>query len=119
LTIPAWAYCPIQKDARADGSAAQGQSIQYRNSSVTTCEHRKPVNRDAAKILRRAKPWEIKSEWSKADEEAIRWDGLISKCPNCGDRAYENGHCFGCGLPLSRRDGLKKTEHETHENYEK
>ena len=66
---------------------------------------RKPVNGDAVKILRRARPHEIKSEWTKEDMEAIRWAGAISKCPSCGDRAYEHGYCFGCGKPLAGRDG--------------
>lgn len=73
---------------------------------------RKPIDREAVKILRRVGPSEIKTEWTKEDEEAIRWKGLISKCPSCGDRAYEHGHCFGCGKPLSPGDGMKKYELE-------
>jgi hypothetical protein len=72
-------------------------------------EHRKPVNRDAAKILRRVYPSAMKTEWTKADEEASRWAGLISKCPSCGDRAYEHGYCFGCGKPLSVGDGERRS----------
>ena len=68
-------------------------------------EHRKPVNRDAANILRRESPVTLKIEWTKADEEASRWAGLISKCPRCGDRAYEHGYCFGCEKPLGVGDG--------------
>ena len=63
----------------------------------------KPINRDAAKILMRMKLQPIKTEWTKKDEEKIRWAGAISKCPLCGDRAYERGYCFGCGRPLAGR----------------
>lgn len=69
--------------------------------------HRKPVNRDAVKILRRIPDPPI-GQWTKEDEEAIRWAGLISKCPKCGDRAYEHGYCFGCGKPLKGGDGDRK-----------
>jgi hypothetical protein len=27
----------------------------------------------------------------------IEWAGLIEQCRFCGDRAYRNGWCFGCG----------------------
>jgi ribosomal protein L32 len=69
---------------------------------------RKPINRDAVNILRRVKPTTLKTEWTKEDEEASRWAGLISKCPKCGDRAYEHGYCFGCGKPLGVGDGMKE-----------
>jgi uncharacterized C2H2 Zn-finger protein len=69
------------------------------------------VNRDAANILRRVKPTTLKTEWTKADEEASRWAGLISKCPRCGDRAYEHGYCFGCGKPLGVGDGDRRSLH--------
>jgi len=72
-------------------------------------EHRTPVNRDAANILRRVKPSTLKTEWTKADEGASRWAGLISKCPRCGDRAYEHGNCFGCGKPLGVGDGERRS----------
>jgi hypothetical protein len=74
-------------------------------SSALLGEHRTPINRDAAKILRRVSPATLKTEWTKEDEEAARWAGAISKCPRCGDRAYEHGWCFGCGKPLSIGDG--------------
>lgn len=76
-------------------------------SSAVFGERRKPINRDAVKILRRVSSLPIKSEWTKEDEEAIRWAGAISKCPSCGDRAYEHGYCFGCGKPLAAKDGDK------------
>jgi ribosomal protein L32 len=72
-------------------------------------EHRKPINRDAVKILRRVSPATLKTEWTKADEEASRWAGIISKCPSCGDRAYEHGYCFGCGRPLAASDGIARS----------
>jgi hypothetical protein len=72
-------------------------------------EHPNPINRDAAKILRPSKIPKLKTEWSEQDQEAIRWAGLISKCPRCGDRAYEHGYCFGCGKPLAVRDGMNRS----------
>lgn len=68
-------------------------------------ESRKPINADAVRILRRVKSAPLKTEWTKSDEEAIRWAGLIGKCPSCGDRAYEHGYCFGCGRPLAGKQG--------------
>ena len=78
------------------------------NPGELLCEHRKPINRDAVNIMRRVKPFTLKTEWTKEDEEKIRWQGLISKCPSCGDRAYEHGYCFGCGRPLAARDGMSR-----------
>lgn len=70
---------------------------------------RRPINKDAVNILRRVRPIGLKLQgWTKEDEEKIRWAGAISKCPRCGDRAYERGYCFGCGKPLAARDGEKK-----------
>ena len=66
-------------------------------------DHRRPVNRDAREIIRRARPSVLKTEWTKADEKAIRWAGLISKCPSCGDRVYIHGNCFGCGRTLNSK----------------
>lgn len=71
------------------------------SQAVLNDPRRKPVDRQAAKILRKyGKP--LETGWTKADEEKIRWAGLISKCPKCGDRAYQGGFCFGCGKPMAR-----------------
>jgi ribosomal protein L32 len=76
-----------------------------RKGRAMTKVERKPINRDAVNILRRVSPATLKTEWTKEDKEASRWAGAISKCPRCGDRAYEHGWCFGCGEPLASRDG--------------
>ena len=60
----------------------------------------RPVNKDAAKLIK-------KLPRESYDEESIRWAGLISKCPKCGDRGYENGYCFGCGRPIAIGSGLR------------
>lgn len=75
-------------------------------------ERRKPINQDAANVLRRVPQTPIKPEgdYTARELEQIRWAGLISKCPKCGDRAYEHGHCFGCGRRLGVGDGLRKDE---------
>jgi hypothetical protein len=73
---------------------------------------RQPVNRDAANVLRRVLPATMRTEWSSQDEAAIRWAGLISKCPRCGDRAYERGFCFGCGRPLAARNGMRRDSND-------
>ena len=91
----------------ANTTTLEPPAIPPLSSSVLFGERRKPINRDAAKIIRHQKPLPIKSEWTKEDEEAIRWAGAISKCPSCGDRAYEHGYCFGCGKPLAAKDGDK------------
>lgn len=61
------------------------------------------MNRDAAKLLRRMGESPLWRDWTEKEMEAIRWAGAISKCPSCGDRAYEHGWCFGCGKPLTGR----------------
>ena len=72
---------------------------------------RKPVNKDAAMV---AKPFaEMLVDCSNESIEKIKWKGLISKCPSCGGRAYENGWCFGCGKPLARKLGISKHDSQT------
>ena len=79
-------------------------------SEVLNDPEREPINRDAANILRPISGPPLKTEWTKEDEDESKWDGLISKCPSCGDRAYEHGHCFGCGRSLESGAGLAKKE---------
>jgi hypothetical protein len=78
-------------------------------SDVIYDPRREPINRDAAAILRRSPSSEVEDrEWTERDIEKWRWAGAISRCPNCGDRAYEGGFCFGCGRPLMHGSGALK-----------
>jgi len=77
-------------------------------NTVANDPSRKPINRDAVNILRR-----IPEE--ECSERDIIWKGLISKCPKCGGRAYENGWCFGCGRRLAVGAGLRKRRKRKHE----
>jgi hypothetical protein len=44
------------------------------------------------------------------ENEEMRWAGLIEECGRCGDRCYQGGWCFGCGMRIPHR--INTTEQE-------